>query len=60
MADAKKCDICGGFYDLPNSLQYIKYALIKREIINTAYDLCPECQKKLNNFVESMKEKEHD
>lgn len=56
MADAKKCDICGGFYELPNLSQCIRYALFKRAVINTVYDLCPICQSKLNNFVESMKE----
>jgi len=50
--DAKKCDACGVLYE-----DYMKISLIN--IVRDChpypeehvYDLCPECQKKLENFI---------
>ena len=43
MADAKKCDICGGYYDLSESV------LIKT-------DTCSVCGNLIESFIESLKE----
>lgn len=63
MADAKKCDICGKFYMpqlgiMNDNGYYLGYdgGFIRID----RYDLCPDCNKKLNEFVESMKENNHD
>lgn len=50
--DAKKCDACGVLYE-----DYMKISLIN--IVRDChpypeehvYDLCPACQKKLENFI---------
>ena len=58
MADAKKCDKCGSFYDYPkDSKENRAY-----NIINTAtrrfIDLCDDCQSSLEDWIESNKGKE--
>lgn len=50
MADAKKCDLCEKFYDMPMYRPDIRVSKG-----DTYYDLCPECQKKLEAFMESDK-----
>lgn len=63
MADAKKCDICGKFYIPPlgSALRVGGYSLMHSGIPTLEiYDLCSECNKELNEFVESLKEKHHD
>ena len=59
MADAKKCDFCGAFYETPYGLMgKIGYQLVFVSTLMPykSYDLCPQCDEKLNKFVESMKE----
>lgn len=52
MADAKKCDRCGSFYDriaLPNSNYLLsKYTKDASKLI----DLCPTCSELLNLWME--------
>lgn len=59
MADAKKCDICGKFY-MPPAMYALRsgYSLLNNNLMmpDAYYDLCLECNEKLNIFVESMKE----
>lgn len=64
MADAKKCDICGTFYNMygkasgrreniePNTI-YLSYAgpLTMGMDCKERYDLCPECLEKFYEFV---------
>ena len=61
MADAKKCDICGKFYVPPlGSTLKAGYSLMCSGTLTLdIYDLCDECNKELNEFVESMKEKKN-
>ena len=59
MADAKKCDICGKFYIPPLGIDLTRntYSLYYNNLIITNsgfYDLCPNCNGKLNDFVKSM------
>lgn len=58
MADAKKCDICGAYYTGFNPHEKGEYDLVvKNDYGLVKQDLCLECRSKLNNFVQSMKEK---
>ena len=58
MADAKKCDKCGSFYDYPKDGEENR----AYNIINTAtrrfIDLCDDCQSSLEDWIESNKGKE--
>ena len=55
MADAKKCDCCGSYYDLydanyPNSTNYINRILLgstSTTDISYKFDLCPKCLYKI-------------
>lgn len=63
MADAKRCDICGTFYMTPfGFISNVGYQLVYISALapSHTYDLCPDCSDKLNKFVESMKENNHD
>lgn len=62
MADAKKCDRCNNFY-MPDDIEMYS---IKRIIAiistgtgetNKTYDLCPECAKKLKDFMNNLRNK---
>ncbi len=50
MASAKKCDVCGTLYeqDVRPHIRVVHEMLQGEEI----YDLCPECQKKLENWLD--------
>ena len=51
--DAKKCDLCGGYYDEPE--EDPKYVLAKRisgKRVGDEFDLCPNCQKLLDAWIE--------
>lgn len=63
MARAKKCDRCGKLFEHYDGSKEFKEGeranavfLIDRDLDNKywgrkSYDLCPECMKKLENFV---------
>lgn len=57
MADAKKCDVCGGFYqntlvDGPINIGIEIVTLWSATSYNKSrYDLCPECMNKINIMV---------
>lgn len=58
MADAKKCDICGAYYDKDTAYDVGEYGLfIKQHFELSKLDLCSSCRDKLSNFVKSMKGK---
>lgn len=56
MADAKKCDRCGNYYDENNCkidgciLKNIRYISVDGYII-LEFDLCDDCFKKLKKFM---------
>lgn len=59
MANAKKCDICGKYFDVKNkTVNYIKTAykdtcgLITN---GTSVDACPQCAKSIEDCIESLK-----
>lgn len=54
MADAKKCDICGKYYDSPNDSALTKYR-DHNGFINKK-DVCSECSQLIESFIESRKE----
>ena len=60
MANAKKCDVCKSYYDSyivyykeGNRQQYTGLVTLNRnyENIGLHFDLCPECNKKLCDFL---------
>ena len=62
MADAKRCDRCRNFYMTDDIEMYG----IKRIIMSVStsigentktYDLCPECAKKLKDFMNNLRNK---
>lgn len=55
MASALKCDACGKLYDIPEHHPDIRVSKCMHPYGDTYYDLCPECQKKLEAFVEGVK-----
>ena len=56
MADAKKCDRCGAFFDIPkreNEREGWHIAIVRKwnsGNISRIYDLCPKCEEALNSF----------
>lgn len=62
MADAKKCDRCESFYMADDIKMYdIKKIIV---VVSTGigenpktYDLCPECAKKLKDFMNNLRNK---
>lgn len=58
MADAKKCDICGAYYDKYEEYNVGEYGLfIKLSFELSKLDLCSNCRDKLSTFVESIRGK---
>ena len=60
MAKANKCDVCGNFYDPKdhgdNDIAWIKI-IDKQDICMNSIDLCPQCSKQLDVFLERYEEK---
>lgn len=62
MADAKRCDRCESFYMADDIKMYdIKKIIV---VVSTGigentktYDLCPECAKKLKDFMNNLRNK---
>lgn len=61
---AKKCDLCGSFYDRynekenknkPNGFCYLNLDDLGKFYKGPSIDCCPECMKKIQNFVEGLK-----
>lgn len=64
MAVAKKCDICGRLYesynepnneDKINGLMFLNIDKNQRYFSHKAMDCCPECMKKIKEFIEELK-----
>ena len=54
---AYKCDVCGEYFTLKGNP---RYRIIKGTNIYNTLDLCPNCQKKLNNLVEPNKREQEE
>ena len=52
MARAIKCDVCGKLCELPSPIPDIRVVKNMYLLDDCWYDLCPECQRKLENFLE--------
>lgn len=52
MALACKCDICGKLYEARMSAPDLKLTRYRHPYGESRLDLCDECQKKLEAFVE--------
>lgn len=51
MANARKCDRCGRYYDLPRfepELKAVRYIHMRG---NKIYDLCEDCTESLEQFL---------
>lgn len=64
MAIAKKCDICGSFYEnynmkdseeKPNGFMLINLGLQRQYIPHNAKDCCPNCMKSILAHIETLK-----
>ena len=60
MADAKKCDKCGSFYDHPKDSEENRVYNIINTTTRKFIDLCPDCQSSLEDWIERKKTKEPD
>ena len=58
MADAKKCDICGAYYDKPNTdeLAYIITYTDNDDTID-CFELCRDCRLAFVDFIENRSNK---
>lgn len=54
MADAKKCDRCGGYYDVAIKDDEIIRIRTLNRMGNSikGYDVCPKCVKSFTNWIE--------
>lgn len=61
MSAVTKCDICGGIYNVADCKQdygYFKLVdpKLRHSLINhNSYDCCPECAKKIAEFIDVLK-----
>ena len=62
MALARKCDICGGFYDWVNGDDIPNNMTLSRFGPNSSisdwskkYDICPDCYTAINECMEMLK-----
>lgn len=64
MAKAKKCDICGKFYEMynvrkdsrkPNGFHMLNIDEDGRYFSGPVVDCCPECMTSIQNHIESLK-----
>ena len=56
MARAIKCDVCGKLCEAPMSVPDIRVKQCMNLIDDYYYDLCPECQQKLEHFLKGDEE----
>ena len=56
MARAIKCDVCGKLCEEPTTIPDIRVVKNMLYLDDQWYDLCPECQQKLENFLEGKEE----
>ena len=56
MARAIKCDRCGKLCEAPTSIPDIRVIKDMFHLDDQWYDLCPECQQKLENFLKGKEE----
>lgn len=63
MAQARKCDVCGGLYELyntsydrsrSNAIRMVKYDGEGYLNVKT-YDLCPNCMKAIEDVIEERR-----
>ena len=66
MAAAKKCDICGTFYDnynmnnyKPNCLKLANEHVVNNKYLKL-YDCCPDCMKSIEECIDSLKPKKEE
>lgn len=57
MANAKKCDVCGRYYDPPRALGGITCITINcnNSNFNKYYDVCDNCAAHVKEFLNSYK-----
>ncbi|MBO7712378.1 MAG: hypothetical protein J6S85_02720 [Methanobrevibacter sp.] len=61
MAEAKKCDRCGGFYieemRFPHRVivEYPAVSLLRERYASRVFDVCPDCLKQLNEWFDNLK-----
>lgn len=64
MAMAKKCDICGKFYETYNikhnenktsGLMFLNVDEYRKYFSNTVIDCCPECMKSIKNHIDLLR-----
>ena len=61
MANAKKCDVCGGYYEVPNwnpyrldALDEVDHIIIHRggeQEHSMYFDTCPECRQDVMDYI---------
>ena len=66
MAAAKKCDICGSYYDgynmdnyEPNSLKLANEYVHNNNYLEY-YDCCPNCMRSIKDYIDSLKPKKEE
>lgn len=57
--EALKCDACGKFYEKPISVPDIAVSKYVHGYGNERYDLCKDCQAKLETFLGEDKKSEN-
>ena len=68
MANAKKCDICGKFYDHYGSKNPVNFKVMEPNMIDLGYedkdgadtwtnqiDCCPTCMKSIQDHIDNLK-----
>lgn len=65
MASAKKCDICGKYYERyhesnnkekVNGFMFLNIDTYQKYYSHTATDCCPECMTAVKVFIDTLKE----
>lgn len=56
MASAKKCDVCKTLFEKPICTPDVTINIYRHPYGDYRVDLCPECQKKLEQFVGGVRE----